>query len=390
MGYYVITDPEKSPMEAVYVAYYKDLAKVDGLTKNSVICVGSRENRPEKVGESVLYRNLGESWYRAGFRAQQTFARMARRRGWVLEELSQDPESFRAYSGNIQWPVKRGDFLIRNLHNLEVEVKCRTFYGSGSQRYFYFAEEDLEKHLNMQYAAQTPVIIAIYRRKEDVPVSSSLCMIQIDRIRELASSLVKEHKNYGWVYRIPLRETLPGFELLGKYVTDEITPGNFEEGGREKYKEGRKGQSEVYVMVAYCKSREHLAWVLKSGWYNLRMGTDRGALQLGEKETGVRYLLLHRKEEKRTGNLFKIVESGPRIFSKEALINQGYPGTPAHNFYLVYRVTPVLEKELTGRSWDISRLDGYKSGHGTAFPFVVTLSELMNEDESGKDFSMGC
>lgn len=380
MGYHVIIDPGSPLIESVYVERYSDLVKVEGLTERSVIYEADARAVPEKVGHSVHYRNLAQPWYRAGLRAQAMFARMARRRGLVLKELHQDPFSFRAYAEGIGMPVKRGDFLIRNLHNLEVEVKCRTFHGSGTERYFYFPADDLQKHVNMQLSTQTPVVVAVFRRKEDGPVRESLCMIRVDRIRELAEVSAVEQGEYGAVYRIPVKETLPGFDLLQQYGI-----GRIDLRLREKQATGygkTKNMPEekpAYVLVAYYKNQAHLQWIISRGRYNVRMGNARGALRLGVEEAGARYILLHGPGERTTGKLLKILEEGPRVFSRDTLIRNGYPVVPAHDFYLVYRVVPAYEKELTGRVWDISVLEGYRAGRGSALPFAVKLEELLKK-----------
>jgi hypothetical protein len=71
------------------------------------------------------------------------------------------------------------------------------------------------------------------------------------------------------------------------------------------------------------------------------------------------------------------VETGPRIFSKQTLIQKGYPSEPNHNYYLVYKIEETYEKEFLNKSWDITELAGYKKGRGSALPFSVSLTELM-------------
>lgn len=133
---------------------------------------------------------------------------------------------------------------------------------------------------------------------------------------------------------------------------------------------------ETYILVAYYK-QENWNWILKSGLYNARAGNLRGSLRLGPRETGARFLLLHSDNESQTSKLLRISEIGPRVFSKETLIRKGYPSTPSQEFYLVYKVEEVKEWELKGRKWDITRLEGYKAGRGSALPFAITMTELM-------------
>lgn len=134
---------------------------------------------------------------------------------------------------------------------------------------------------------------------------------------------------------------------------------------------------ETYVLVAYYKSEAHLQWIKNVGLYNTRTEAERGSLKLGQKESGAKYILLHTENETVTGKLFKIIDEGPRVFSKEKLISENYPSEPSRNFYLVYKVEEVRDKEFVDRTWDITKLDGYTIGKDSALPFAVSLTELM-------------
>ncbi len=133
---------------------------------------------------------------------------------------------------------------------------------------------------------------------------------------------------------------------------------------------------ETYVLVGFYR-KENWDWILKSGLYNARAGSDRGSLRLGPGETGAKYLLLHTYGETTTEKLLKIVETGPRIFSKQTLIQKGYPTTPSQDYYLVYKVAPVTDKEFIGKQWDITKLDQFKNGRGSGLPFTVSLAEII-------------
>lgn len=84
------------------------------------------------------------------------------------------------------------------------------------------------------------------------------------------------------------------------------------------------------------------------------------------------------KNETQTSKLLKIIETGPRVFSKQTLLNREYPGEPSQLYYLVYKVEVVSDKEFQNKVWDISKLEGFKTGRASALPFSVTLTELMN------------
>jgi predicted component of viral defense system (DUF524 family) len=133
---------------------------------------------------------------------------------------------------------------------------------------------------------------------------------------------------------------------------------------------------DTYILVGFYK-KENIDWIINSGLYNARTDSSRGSLRLGPGEAGAKFLLLHTTDETKTGRLLRITETGPRVFSKQTLIDKGYPTEPSQNYYLVYKIQEVTDKELINQEWDITLLDKYKQGHGSALPFSVTLTELM-------------
>lgn len=133
---------------------------------------------------------------------------------------------------------------------------------------------------------------------------------------------------------------------------------------------------ETYVLVAWYKP-DTWQWIINNGLYNARAGDGRGSLQIGPRETGAKYILLHSENETETSKLLKVAETGPEIYSRNNLLERGYPHQPTQNYYLVYKTEPVKEKELQNRSWDITKLDGYKTGRKSPLPFSVSLTELM-------------
>ncbi len=134
---------------------------------------------------------------------------------------------------------------------------------------------------------------------------------------------------------------------------------------------------ETFVLVGYYKEIEHYNWIINKSLYNARAEDDRGSLRLGPGEAGAKYLLLHSKNETNTSKLLKIKETGPRVFSRQTLISKEYPGEPSQPYYLVYKVENVYDKELLNRTWDITKLEKYKTGRASVLPFSITLTELM-------------
>lgn len=135
---------------------------------------------------------------------------------------------------------------------------------------------------------------------------------------------------------------------------------------------------ETFVLVGYYKDSKHYDWIIREGIYNARAEDDRGSLRLGQGEAGASYILLHSKNEIQTGKLLKIVERGPRVFSKQTLLNRKYPGEPSQLYYLVYKVEELSDLEFQNKVWDISKLKAHRKGRASALPFSVTLTELMS------------
>ena len=133
---------------------------------------------------------------------------------------------------------------------------------------------------------------------------------------------------------------------------------------------------DTFVLVGYYSSLEKYDWIKRSGLYNFRMGSGKGSLILDKETVSSKYLLLHTSGDTNSGDLWKIVSRGPKVFSKDHLIRKGYP-TPSQDNYLVIQIEPVTDTEFENVSWDFRQLSNYSSGRASAFPFTSSLTELM-------------
>lgn len=131
-----------------------------------------------------------------------------------------------------------------------------------------------------------------------------------------------------------------------------------------------------FVLVGYYKHDAHLTWIRNHNLYNFRTGARSGSLALGVAEVNARYLLLHGPGQTVSGMLFKLNNRAPRLFSKNDLLQKGYPA-PSRELYLVYTTEPEVEPEFAGMRWDVTRLPGYRANRASGQPFSVSLTELM-------------
>lgn len=133
---------------------------------------------------------------------------------------------------------------------------------------------------------------------------------------------------------------------------------------------------DTYVLVGYYNSPEQYSWIQRNGLYNFRMGSGAGSLVLDKETVSSKYLLLHTSGDTDSGDLWKIVSRGPKVYSKDDLIRKGYPTPPSQDNYLVIQIEPVTDTEFENVSWDFKKLSNYSSGRASAIPFTTNLTEL--------------
>lgn len=134
--------------------------------------------------------------------------------------------------------------------------------------------------------------------------------------------------------------------------------------------------AETHVLVGWCKDEAHLKWIRQSKLYNFRMDTAPGSLRLKPEIAGAKYLLLHGEGAEALSGLFRIVSEGPRVISKDALVKKGYPHVPRHDHYLISDVES--DSDFEGFEWDYKKLASKQEGRKSAWPYHITLAELMS------------
>lgn len=215
MGYHIINLIE-GKLEHRYVNSYDDLCYENTITDDSIIYQGEEQWKPCKVSESNLYKSFASDNFRVGMKAQQLFKKQANDYGLILEELDQKQESFKSYTSNVDKLIKRGDFLVRNFGNIEIDVKCRAFkrsYGKKDEEFIFFDILDFEKHLNMQSFTKTPILIAVYERDNDnlnEVKGDKVYFISIDEIERNKALFKKFRKQF----KIPIEFLNVGFEYV--------------------------------------------------------------------------------------------------------------------------------------------------------------------------------
>jgi hypothetical protein len=219
MGYHIV-NLNNNNIEHDYLENELDIVYLNNLTENTIIYQGEKHWKPVRLGNGSAYNNYTKDWFRAGIKAQELFKKQAKRAKLMLEELFQDEISFQQYLIKDEYfAIKRGDFLVRNFGNIEIDIKCRGFYqNTNGNTVFNFKCDDVERHLNMQSLTNTPIFIAVYERNGDKVIEVDPYFFSLENVD--FSTLTKVYiksDNTGFCYQIPLNKTTQDFEFVKKY-----------------------------------------------------------------------------------------------------------------------------------------------------------------------------
>ncbi len=216
MGYHVIIRKADS-IERHYINDIYDLVDIDGISQDTIIYQAEETWKPYLMTEDEKYNTFLNENYRAGIKAQRLFFRQAIEYKLVPEELNQNKESLRKYVNCAEGKqIKRGDYLIRNLNNIEIEVKARTFYNDKNGQYFTLEYCELKKLENMEKMTGSPVLFAVYHLIAKDPDPNSLIVITLDRILELNADHKAEYIDDGKYVIVRVMYCKSGFDGLLK------------------------------------------------------------------------------------------------------------------------------------------------------------------------------
>lgn len=134
--------------------------------------------------------------------------------------------------------------------------------------------------------------------------------------------------------------------------------------------------AETQVLFGWVKNDAHLNWVRKSGLYNFRMDSRHGSLRLTPEVAGAQYLLLHTKSSIAIPGLLALRGNGPRVYSSETLVRNGYPFDTSGKYYLVFEVEPVAEYANT--EWCLKELASRPQNRLSGAPYTISLDEVLS------------
>ena len=108
--------------------------------------------------------------------------------------------------------------------------------------------------------------------------------------------------------------------------------------------------AEHHVVVAWYNSPEQLAWTLKKGIANVRLGDRPGTWHIPPEMASARHVLLRSHRGAVAEGLFRLTKPGYKVYSASDLTAKGYPGAAGGEIYAVFDVEP--DAAYAGRKWD--------------------------------------
>lgn len=145
---------------------------------------------------------------------------------------------------------------------------------------------------------------------------------------------------------------------------------------------------DTFVLVGYSKTPKRFNWYNERKMYFFRMNDKKGSLELTNEVVNSKYLLLRRNGEKFASDLYEIKSMGPQVYSKNKIIELGFPEPDDLNdYYLKIEIQKVTAPEFENVSWDFKELEEYKKIQETiknpyskvGMPFTISLTKLMNK-----------
>lgn len=224
MGYHLITKNPDGSITTKYSKTFGGLLEYPEISDDSLIFEGEPHQAPGAITENALYQKyIKDEKFRAGVNAEILFKKQAKEHGLIAEPLSQDRDSYALYRIHAANPVKRGDFLLRNVGNIEIEVKCLTLYFSSAWgEHFHVTFSQVKRHEEMQRCTGVPVVLAIYERCGDAPKADSLRMIRLQAILDAYNNKSKPKLvNYDSEYKcllVPESMAKKRFSLIDEEI----------------------------------------------------------------------------------------------------------------------------------------------------------------------------
>jgi hypothetical protein len=215
MGYYLI-DKNNQNAFSHYVEKLEDIIYVvEGNLEDVIVSHGSIESKPFFLKDSEAFKHLCNEKFRLGLLAEELFLQKVKASNikYMINKIAQDKESIENFKVIDSVSIKRADFEIKNCKDIEVEVKCLSYYMIENEDCFYIKYRELKslERLNLLIAKDT--VIAVFQQKENKIIEDSLSMIRLSTILSENNKTVKYDSNKKCLV-VPKKLTTKGLTIL--------------------------------------------------------------------------------------------------------------------------------------------------------------------------------
>jgi hypothetical protein len=220
LGIHLIHSRNKyGQFQSYYFESYDKLIEFNYDFPSDVIVYEADKNwSPHHLNKHPRLKKYSNLSARVGRRGEILFQNMAEQKGFIAQEIDQDPKKYKEFLRIMGEQVKRSDFIILNLPNVEVDVKCLSLQSDKEGNYYQLSYEEIQKYLKYSNNTGRRLVFAIYQRVSNKPVEGSLRMIDLSEI-----NIVNIFIDSGGLkfIRLPIESLYEGFSLLKKYSIEK-------------------------------------------------------------------------------------------------------------------------------------------------------------------------
>ena len=215
MGYYLI-DKNNQNAFSHYVEKLEDIIYVvEGNLEDVIVSHGSIESKPFFLKDSEAFKHLCNEKFRLGLLAEELFLQKVKASNikYMINKIAQDKESIENFKVIDSVSIKRADFEIKNCKDIEVEVKCLSFYTIDNEESFYIKYRELKSLERLNSLISKDTVIAVFQQKENKIVENSLTMIRLSTILGENNKAVKYDSDKKCLV-VPKKITTKGLSIL--------------------------------------------------------------------------------------------------------------------------------------------------------------------------------
>ncbi len=181
--------------------------------KNTIVYEAEQEWSPKHLEDHIQLQKYNNLHARVGRRGELLFEKMADQNDFVAQPIDQDKDKYQRFITIMGDKVKRSDFIILNLPDVEVDVKCLSLNHYERNPFYRINAQEIEKYKIYCDKTGRKLVFAIFQRKNNQPISKSLAMIELSELINL------EHEYYQSTLfvKIPTSKLHIGFNLLESF-----------------------------------------------------------------------------------------------------------------------------------------------------------------------------